>query len=156
MVASLVRLREQFKVDDPDFTCTIAQGLGKEKFCLLMTMLTGAMNGTVIWTSIEPCVAVICACLPTLRPLALRFFPRLSSQVPRNISPRGQNYYKSLGRSRGSMGRALALVRPHGFHKEGLVTTVSMENQSSGSHNNNVPLENIVVTKDVRMTSERI
>ncbi|THD00307.1 hypothetical protein EYZ11_000200 [Aspergillus tanneri] len=44
-----VRLSEQFKVDDPDFTW--------------------AMNGTVIWTSLEVSFGIISACLPTMRPL---------------------------------------------------------------------------------------
>ncbi|KAA8647714.1 uncharacterized protein ATNIH1004_006411 [Aspergillus tanneri] len=49
VICSCVRLSEQFKVDDPDFTW--------------------AMNGTVIWTSLEVSFGIISACLPTMRPL---------------------------------------------------------------------------------------
>lgn len=39
------------------------------KIKLILSLLLGSYTYVVIWTSIEPCVGVTCACLPTLRPL---------------------------------------------------------------------------------------
>lgn len=47
--------------------------------------------GVAIWTSIELNTAVICACLPTLKPLASRLFPRL---LP---SSRSHTHYQHYG-----------------------------------------------------------
>ncbi|KAF2754642.1 hypothetical protein EJ05DRAFT_456834 [Pseudovirgaria hyperparasitica] len=64
-VSSAVRLVAQFRVDEPDFTW--------------------AMNDTVIWTSIEPSLGLICACLPTMRPL-LNSFTQASEKRSRRTT----------------------------------------------------------------------
>ncbi|KAJ9238533.1 hypothetical protein DTO027B5_1033 [Paecilomyces variotii] len=38
--------------------------------------LTWSLNQTFIWTSVEPCIGIVSACLPTLLPLIRRCFPR--------------------------------------------------------------------------------
>jgi hypothetical protein len=71
-------LVEQFKVDDPDFTW--------------------AMNGTVIWTSLEVSLGVICACLPTMRPLLRFVMPKaMASQYPSNKASRSMPGYSQKG-----------------------------------------------------------
>ncbi|KAJ6114835.1 hypothetical protein N7486_000613 [Penicillium sp. IBT 16267x] len=37
--------------------------------------LTWNQTNSFIWSSVEPCIGIICACLPTIRPLIRRMFP---------------------------------------------------------------------------------
>lgn len=34
------------------------------------------MSDSFVWSCVEPCIGIVCACLPTLRPLLRRIFPR--------------------------------------------------------------------------------
>uniref|UniRef100_A0A093VNU2 Rhodopsin domain-containing protein n=1 Tax=Talaromyces marneffei PM1 TaxID=1077442 RepID=A0A093VNU2_TALMA len=56
VVASIIRLSQLHEVSNPDFTW--------------------GFNNTVIWSSVEPSVAVISACLPTMRPVVEFILPR--------------------------------------------------------------------------------
>ncbi|KZF23478.1 hypothetical protein L228DRAFT_238042 [Xylona heveae TC161] len=61
-IAGIVRLHflSQMYVT-PDFTWNMAQSF--------------------IWSCVEPCIGIVCACLPTLRPLLRTLFPRLFSRA---------------------------------------------------------------------------
>lgn len=69
--------------------------------------ITWIMGDVFIWSSVEPCIGILCACLPTMKPL-LRYtrshFSNFSSgrQTDNSQGP-GQNYSSkraSLGRKR--------------------------------------------------------
>lgn len=47
-------------------------------------------DDVVIWSNMELCLAVVCTCIPALRPLFSRLFPRIFSSV-------GQSAYQSSG-----------------------------------------------------------
>jgi hypothetical protein len=49
-------------------------------------------DDVVIWANMELCLAVVCACVPALRPLVSRFFPRMFSSA-------GQSAQQSSGRA---------------------------------------------------------
>jgi len=66
--------------------------------------LTWTMIGTVVWTSIEASVAVLSACLPTLRPLMLRLWLKRAStttyQPTHKISGRSNQWSMTRDKSR--------------------------------------------------------
>ena len=72
--------------------------------CLRMTTINIAATSpdstydiaSTMWTIIEPNIAIICACLPMIRPLLVKLFPRL---MPKSSS--GRNQY---GTAHGSSG----------------------------------------------------
>ncbi|OTB02098.1 hypothetical protein M426DRAFT_62784 [Hypoxylon sp. CI-4A] len=94
------------------------------------------------WTLAEPGAIFICACLPSLWPLALRLFTKISSQASKsnkNTAPHGSDEsrrYDGLGSKKG--------------HSRGLVSTV-------GGHDDFIPLNDIedgpVATCDVSGSS---
>lgn len=55
----------------------------------------------VMWTIVEPNVAIICSCLPILRPLAVKLFPGLGSRQWGNYNTFGARAYNT-SRSRGN------------------------------------------------------
>ncbi|KAG9235072.1 putative integral membrane protein [Amylocarpus encephaloides] len=67
VIASIIRLTLLHEVQDPDFMW--------------------GFNNTVIWSSVEPSMAVISACLPTMRPLAEFILPKRFRR--RNVSNYG-------------------------------------------------------------------
>ena len=107
----------------------------------------------MIWTSIEVSVGVICANLPTLRPLALRLFPRLRSQRSHYAPTSEQKYYKNIDSSQAGSGGAEA-YQSDSPHRIGLTTTVVAEHDGSSAQSEDVRLDNISIRKDLRMTSE--
>lgn len=92
IVASLIRLVEQLKVENPDFTCKWTRFLSRIRNINGIAEL-GAMNGMVIWTSIEPSVGVISACLPTLRPLVTYLFGRRASPSSKDANSSGLKHH---------------------------------------------------------------
>ncbi|KAL1967165.1 hypothetical protein VTN77DRAFT_3456 [Rasamsonia byssochlamydoides] len=52
--------------------------------------LTWNMAQSFVWSCVEPCIGIVCGCLPTLRPVISRCFPRFlhsqrsTSQTPNN------------------------------------------------------------------------
>ncbi|KAF2760389.1 hypothetical protein EJ05DRAFT_498347 [Pseudovirgaria hyperparasitica] len=75
-VASAVRFAAQFGVDKTDFTWT--------------------MHDTVIWTSLQTSIGIICACLPTLRPLLQKFLT--------NSKRRGSEQHHEMSKGSGTFG----------------------------------------------------
>lgn len=81
--------------------------------CLRVTTIDIIANTTDItydisstmWTIIEPNVAVICACLPMVRPLIVRIFPKFMSKKSSGTN----NFY--TGQARGSRSLATAGTR---------------------------------------------
>ena len=47
---------------------------------------TGTLTDTTIWTSVEPSVGIVSACLPTLRPLLKLFLPGQGFSTHKTIS----------------------------------------------------------------------
>ncbi|KAL9471948.1 hypothetical protein ACSS6W_009889 [Trichoderma asperelloides] len=96
----------------------------------------------VMWTIIEPNVAILCACLPTLRQLVVKLFPALGSKNSANrygTPGYDSNGYGSKSRgSRGTGGRsqiplADEWVEP-GAKSNGIhMATIRRNNSSAGS-----------------------
>ncbi|KAJ5610745.1 Alpha/beta hydrolase fold-1 [Penicillium lagena] len=64
--------------------------------------LTWNQSNSFIWSSVEPCIGITCACLPTLRPLIRRIFPTWLESGKQGIST-GRSFksgtsYHSSGR----------------------------------------------------------
>ena len=57
------------------------------------TPFSGSLRDAAMWTEIEPCVGIICACLPTMRPLFTGIFPGLLSTRSRWTRGRSENGY---------------------------------------------------------------
>ncbi|KAK2055186.1 CFEM domain-containing protein [Colletotrichum caudatum] len=53
-----------------------------------------------VWSTIEICVGITCACLPAMRMILVKIFPSLSSGS--TLRSRGQQYYKQYGSGAGS------------------------------------------------------
>ncbi|KAJ3550106.1 hypothetical protein NM208_g148 [Fusarium decemcellulare] len=60
------------------FTCTIS--LVRIRFLNITDDVTWVNVDTASWSIIELCSGIVCACLPTLRPLASRYFPGVFSR----------------------------------------------------------------------------
>ncbi|KAJ5811861.1 hypothetical protein N7474_008162, partial [Penicillium riverlandense] len=56
--------------------------------------LTWNQSNSFIWSSVEPCIGITCACLPTLRPLVRRIFPNWL-ESDRQGGSTGQSYKSS-------------------------------------------------------------
>lgn len=114
------------------------------------------MNGTVIWSSIEPCVGVTSACLPTLRPLALRLVAP-GSRTSRYRAPDCERKRFTL-RARGyaHMGSTWPGFKTHNIPAEGPTTSISALQGNSHPDNEDVMLDQIKVQKDVHLTSETV
>lgn len=75
IVASSYRVFWLLKASRTDLLCKWPYPLFQQnsnccvEIWLICSFALGTYVGVVIWTSIEPSVGVICACLPTLRPL---------------------------------------------------------------------------------------
>lgn len=86
IAASIARLTQLHQVSNPDFMCKSLTLLQYSMLLLhslplffwecLTQGAAGAFSNSVIWCSIEPSVAVISACLPTLRPVAEFILPK--------------------------------------------------------------------------------
>jgi hypothetical protein len=65
--------------------------------------LTWNQSNAFIWSSVEPCIGIICACLPTLRPLIRRIFPNwLESErqgQSTGLSYKSGTSYRSSGKA---------------------------------------------------------
>ena len=108
------------------------------------------MNGTVIWSSIEPSCGVISSCLPTLRPLALRLFPKLASSGNRYaVDPRRKNY-ADIGRGYAERSGITNNI----VFADGPNRTVSSHQKNFDPERHDVLLDQISVQKDVHLTSE--
>ena len=114
----------------------------------------GAMNGTVIWSSIEPCVGVTSACLPTLRPLALRLVS-LASRTSRYVAAeREQKRFTLRARGYAHMGSTWPGFKTHNIPAEGPTTSISAAQGNRHPDHEDVMLDQIKVQKDVHLTSE--
>lgn len=96
----------------------------------------------VMWTIIEPNVAIVCACLPTLRQLVVKLFPALGSKSSANrygTPGYDSNAYGSKSRgSRGTGRRSQApptddWVEPSCKSKGIHMTTIQRNNSNAGS-----------------------
>ncbi|KAJ2891353.1 hypothetical protein MKZ38_000557 [Zalerion maritima] len=73
--------------------------------CLRMTTIDIAATTTdqtfdiasTMWTIVEMNVAIVCACLPMLRPLIVKFFPRLMPKSSSNGNARGAGFGTHYG-----------------------------------------------------------
>ena len=63
-----------------DVTCEYITDCSSQ-LCLIF--LTGATGIVAVWSTAEPCLGIVAACLPTLRPLFSRFIPTTSSSSAR-------------------------------------------------------------------------
>ncbi|CAD6590449.1 MAG: hypothetical protein ASARMPREDX12_004371 [Alectoria sarmentosa] len=135
VVASAIRLATQFQVNNPDFTW--------------------ALNGTVIWSSIEPSIAVTSACLPTLRPLALYLFPQLASRVTRYEPDLERKKFMHRARGYAHMGSPWPGFENHKTSAGGPTASIfaSLDN---GDPKHDVILDQIKVHKDLHLTSEAV
>ncbi|PLB54028.1 hypothetical protein P170DRAFT_469499 [Aspergillus steynii IBT 23096] len=130
VICSCVRLYEQFKVDEPDFTWE--------------------MNGTVIWTSLEVSLGVISACLPTMRPLLRWALHKPNLSVSATNASAVSESYRAYGPKRGFE------TLPSGSHRyvPSLETGVSCETVDSDP--NDIPLGKIWVKNDVQVGSQPV
>ncbi|KAI9036027.1 uncharacterized protein KD926_002506 [Aspergillus affinis] len=130
VICSCVRLYEQFRVDEPDFTW--------------------AMNGTVIWTSLEVSLGVISACLPTMRPLLRWALHKLNLSAGATSASAVSESYRAYGPKRGFE------TLPSGGHRylPSLETGVSCE--TGETDRNEIPLGKIWVKNDVQVGSQPV
>ncbi|KAH7317080.1 hypothetical protein B0I35DRAFT_354648 [Stachybotrys elegans] len=77
--------------------------------------------GAAIWSCIELNCAIICACLPTLRPLLAKVIPGLST------APSGRESYERYGSSSQYAMGSNARVRSRGAYKESSPRSISTE-----------------------------
>ena len=115
---------------------------------------TGAINDAVIWSSIEPSMGVVSACLPTLRPLILYLFPQLDPRATRNVA-------RPETRSSPCRARVYAYVGSPwpGFLKRGPAqgentATISALHSNRNADHVDVMPDKVKVQKEVRLTSE--
>ncbi|KAJ5987213.1 hypothetical protein N7451_011578 [Penicillium sp. IBT 35674x] len=150
VVCSCIRLGTQFKVDDPDFTCKSLQMVFQRNS---YSRATGAMNGTVIWTSLEVSFGVISACLPTMRPVvrwALRKFnisthdTNKSSQRCFTSSHASTRGFETLSGSGGDV------------HAHRLQTTATRSNSRTESNREELLLGQIQIKNEVRLEAESV
>lgn len=122
---------------------------------LMYGLEIGAMNDTVIWSSIEPSVAVLSACLPTLRPLILHLFPRLSS--------RAAQYEQELERERlGQRERGYIHIgspevsENHNATVAAPTTCITASHREGDSEHEDISPTRIKVQNDLHFTSEAV
>ncbi|RAH66449.1 uncharacterized protein BO66DRAFT_474185 [Aspergillus aculeatinus CBS 121060] len=84
------------------------------------------------WSFIECNVAVICACLPPLRPFIIRFFPRLMPSRARSYHPREKPSRPSGGVSIVSHGHGNPFAPSSTSYVTSVAGTFSMESLSLG------------------------
>jgi hypothetical protein len=60
-----------------------------------LTFLQGANVGSLIWTTLEVNLSIVCACVATLKPLANRFFPKLLGKLSSGAN-NGNGAYPSI------------------------------------------------------------
>ena len=88
---SVVRLVVLSEINEADITCELVQAMKPHKYEL--TAQTGNYVTAATWTAAEPSIAVVSACLPSLRPLFMRVFQRGCYRRP---SRRDHSTQKSL------------------------------------------------------------
>jgi hypothetical protein len=69
-----------------DPTCKPPAPPTKPLFIYMLTCVTGDYVDAVTWTSLELAIVMICACLPAIRNLLIRFYPRTFSTSMRSSS----------------------------------------------------------------------
>ncbi|PWY84796.1 hypothetical protein BO70DRAFT_361195 [Aspergillus heteromorphus CBS 117.55] len=132
VVCSCIRLSTQFKVDDPDFTW--------------------AMNGTVIWTSLEVSFGVISACLPTMRPLVRWALRKLNMSTHDAGDSSQRDYVVTHGTARGFETLSGSIVEdPRRFQ-----TMAMRSNSRTESEGDEVLLGQIQVKSEVRLEAESV
>jgi hypothetical protein len=76
-------------------------------------------DDVVIWSNMELCLAVVCTCIPSLRPLFSKVFPRFFSSVGlSNYNSSGQGYMADG--SRGGTGRRRGTNQSYGLEEMGM------------------------------------
>ncbi|KAL4963048.1 putative integral membrane protein Pth11-like [Aspergillus stella-maris] len=78
--------------------------------------VTWIMGDVYVWSSVEPCIGILCACLPTLQPLIRRTLKKvLGSSLARGrlgeSSQLGESESRQRGRERPRRGRGLGFGR---------------------------------------------
>lgn len=110
----------------------------------------GAMSGCVIWTSLEPSLAVISACLPTLRPLAMRIIlQRFSSNAHVGIT---QAYPRPTAGSQGAFNTSN--LHSHSERGYRVKTTASSDRRTFDPERDTFLLNQISVRKDIHLVTE--
>ncbi|KAJ5904187.1 hypothetical protein N7504_006570 [Penicillium tannophilum] len=133
VVCSCIRLGTQFKVDDPDFTW--------------------AMNGTVIWTSLEVSFGVISACLPTMRPV-VRWAMRKFNISTDDSSKSSQRCFTSSHASTRGFETLSGSGGDHHAHR--LQTTATRSNSRTESNREELLLGQIQIKNEVRLEAESV
>ena len=130
--------------------------------------LAGTYTGVAIWTSIEPSVGVVCACLPTLRPLLRELLPQRfnSESVAQYLHSRSRKDHTIELKS---AGQGMPESKPPGLERwtkdvldlhpknnlsrETAVTSSTMETNCYGDE---VPFAGIAVQREVRIDRESL
>ncbi|RAK76914.1 uncharacterized protein BO72DRAFT_496822 [Aspergillus fijiensis CBS 313.89] len=134
VVCSCIRLSTQFKVDDPDFTW--------------------AMNGTVIWTSLEVSFGVISACLPTMRPIVRWAMRKLNIEAT-DTSKSSQRYFPSnhvTARGFETLSGSGGEPQTHQLH----TTAVRSNSRTESNNGEELLLGQIQVKNEVRFEAESV
>ena len=115
----------------------------------------GAMNDTVIWSSIKPSVAVVSACLPTLRPLLLYLFPRLASraahyeqELERKKLAQRERGYIHMGSPQDPENHNDTVAAP--------TTCITASHRKGDPEYEDISLTHIKVQNDLHLTSEAV
>ncbi|KAL2005210.1 hypothetical protein VTN00DRAFT_2420 [Thermoascus crustaceus] len=115
--------------------------------------LTWNMAQAFIWSSVEPCIGIVSACLPTLRPLVRRCFPRWftrskrSGATPNYTTDPSLNFKSQNGefyRLQDSMKRASR------DDEVGLTNEIDMDHSPKGPEG---PLNAISIRRDIEWSS---
>lgn len=109
------------------------------------------MNGTVIWTSLEVSFGVICACLPTMRPVVRWAMRKLDISTQDTEKSSSQRYFTSNHAS----SRGFETLSGNGIevHGHNLQTTAARSNESNGD---DVMLGQIRIKNELQLEAESV
>jgi hypothetical protein len=99
------------------------------------------------WSYLELSMAIIAACLPTLRPLALKFVPGFGSANTEQCSPNSNGYIRQ-GKSQDSAWVSSKI--PRNFKGKGTVST-----EAESTENLHDSMYNLEILPSNRITVER-
>ncbi|KAL1985736.1 hypothetical protein VTN96DRAFT_7484 [Rasamsonia emersonii] len=113
--------------------------------------LTWNISDSFVWSCVEPCIGIVCACLPTLRPLLRRVFGHLFwSTSKRSQTPNNSN---SAGFKSSQNGRAFFRL-PDGSNRNASTAPedeVGLTNNVEGAKYDDakIPMNSISVRRDI-------